>query len=96
MPIEGNLFDPAERINSEEEASLWLKEFEQDGTPTEFVSAIGDVARAYGIVALAKQTGIPAGKLFAALNRYPPQMEDLAPILEALGVSTAKHSDAAE
>jgi probable addiction module antidote protein len=96
MSVAAKTFDPAEQIRTEEDARLWLKEFEADGTSGEFASAVGDIARAYGMAQLAKQTGIPADVLFAALNRYPPDMSELAPILEAMGVSVDKPADAAE
>lgn len=93
-------FDPAEGIRDAEEARLWLKEFESDGTPAEFVSALNDVVRAFGMARLAEEIGIPADKLFKALNRYPPRLHELRPILERLGVRPSSQSqvpkDAAE
>lgn len=89
-------WDPAERIADEDDARLWLKEFEADGTPAEFTAALGDVARALGMAQISAMTGIPAKALFEVLNGPNPEMSDLAPILEALGVSARRHSDAAE
>jgi probable addiction module antidote protein len=98
--VELSRFDPAENIDTPEDARLWLKQFEPDGTPTEYAGALGDVARAYGMAQLARETGIPVEQLFEALNRYPPRLEDLRPILEKLGVApqeqTALPKNAAE
>jgi len=97
--VELSEWDPAERIKNAKDARAWLKEFEPDGTPEEFVAALGDVARAFGMAQLAKEVGIPADQLFAALNRYPPRLDDLRPILERLGVNPPDQSlpkDAAE
>ena len=89
-------FDPAEKIRSQDDARRWLKAFEDDGTPEEFAAALGDVARAYGMMRLAEEVGMPVDLLYAAVNRYPAELGALLPILEALGVSATKHSDAAE
>jgi probable addiction module antidote protein len=90
-------WDPAERISSIDDAKDWLKAFEDDGTPAEFTSALGDVARALGMAQIAKATGIPVKSLFEVLNQHPePGMTQLAPILEAMGIRLDRHSDAAE
>lgn len=90
-------WDPAERIKSPEDARDWLRQFEADGTPEEFADALGDIARAYGMMRLAEETGIPIETLYAAVNRRPIELDTLLPILEALGVKhSASPANAAE
>jgi probable addiction module antidote protein len=98
--VELSKWDPAENIETPEDARLWLKEFEPDGTAAEFVRALGDIARAYGMAQLAKEIGISAEQLFEAVNRYPPQLAELLPLLEKLDIHprepAAAPKDAAE
>jgi probable addiction module antidote protein len=99
MSLELSKWDLAESIDSEEHARLLLEELLKDGTPAEIASVIDDIARAYGMAQLAKQTGLPVERFFTALNRVPgPNMVELLELAAALGanVDAKPHSNAAE
>lgn len=93
-------WDAAEVIRDAEDVHIYLEESAKSGDPAEIANAINSVARAYGIAQLAKESGIPAERIFAALNKYPgPDKAELRRLLDALGVSAdgdGKHSNAAE
>lgn len=48
------LFDAAEFIDSEEDAVAYLNAALEDGDPATISTALGDIARAYGMTQLAK------------------------------------------
>jgi probable addiction module antidote protein len=77
------------KANRSQSSRQRLKQFEGDGSAEEFAVALGDIARAYGMMRIAEETSITVDALYAAVNGYPADLGTLLPILEAFGVSTS-------
>lgn len=56
--VELKPFDIAEYLDSEEMIAAYLSEVLETGDTNEFISALGDVARARGMTELAEKTGL--------------------------------------
>lgn len=68
MAIETVKFDTAEYLASPEDIAAYIDTYLEDGTPEEIRSALNTVARARGMSALARETGIPRETLYKALG----------------------------
>jgi probable addiction module antidote protein len=87
MPSGFARWDAAEVFRSEEEARLFIEEVAKDGTPDELRSAIGTVARYFGVIELARRTGISSKRIFTELNSLSDEQKTLFLLLKRLGVT---------
>ena len=90
--IELSEFDAAEYLDNEETIIEYLNLALADEDPKEFLRALNTVARARGMMELARKTGMPRESLYRALSeRGNPSWQTLRKISSALGFSlTAK------
>lgn len=94
-------FDASEYIEDDEAALVFLEDAMETNDAAFIASAIGDVARAKGMTAIAKETGMSRESLYRALSADGnPQLSTVLKVLEAMGLklsveSAQKSSDAA-
>jgi probable addiction module antidote protein len=87
-------YDVTDYLKSKEELAAYLDAcMEEAGDDAAYIAAaLGDVARARGMVRLAKQTGISREGLYKALSRDGnPSLATVLKVMKALGLKlTAK------
>lgn len=88
-------WDPAEHLKSEADMAAYLEAALEEGDPALVAAALGDIARAKGMTALARDTGLARESLYKALSPTGnPELATIMRVVEALGlklhVSTTK------
>jgi probable addiction module antidote protein len=81
-----------------ERTALYLEAAFENGDPSLIAAAIGDVARAYGITRLAKDTGLAREALYRALSEDGnPEFGAVLKVLKVFGLrlSAIEDQDAA-
>lgn len=87
MAIEIVPFDPAEHLGSAEGQAELLAEAFASGDPSYIANALGIVARARGMTAVAKEAGVTREALYKALRPDgDPRLSTLLGVTKALGV----------
>lgn len=87
MPKDTTPFDPADYLDTPEAAAAYLEGAFADGDPAEIADALGVVARARGMSALAKETGMARQSLYKALGEDGnPSFANVLKITKALGL----------
>ncbi len=87
--IKTNLYDAAAYLTSEEDCALYLQAVidESEGDPTMIVTALGEIARARGMMQLAKETGITTEGLYKALSPTGnPSFVTIMKVCKAMGL----------
>ncbi len=82
-------YDAAAYLKTEEDCAMYLQAAidEADGDPSIIVAALGDIARARGMMQLAKETGLSREGLYKALSpEGNPSFSTIAKVIEALGL----------
>ncbi|MCI0755435.1 addiction module antidote protein [Teichococcus vastitatis] len=90
-------FDAAELLDSPEAQAAYLSEIMEGGDPAEIAQAIGTVARARGMTAVAREAGMGRESLYKALSgEGNPEFGTIMKVLGALGLGLSvnpKHPD---
>jgi probable addiction module antidote protein len=89
MKVKFSKYDVADYLKSEEDMAAYLEAcFEEGGDDAAFIAAaIGDVARAYGVAKLAKETGLTREGLYKTLSKEGnPSFGAILKVLRALGL----------
>lgn len=87
MPLETRPFDPAAYLDSAEAIIAYLEGAFADGDPAEITDALGVVARARGMSALAEETGLTRPALYKALSSEGnPEFSTVLKVVQALGL----------
>ena len=87
MPVETRSFDPAAYLDGPDAIAAYLQGAFADGDPAEITDALGVVARARGMSALAEETGLSRQALYKALsNEGNPEFGTVLRVLHALGL----------
>ena len=89
-------FDIAEHLRSPEEMAAYLDACiaESDGDTGFIARALGDVARAKGMSALARETGLGRESLYKALSvDGNPQLDTVLKVARALGLRLSVRPD---
>lgn len=80
-------WDAAEHLESAEDMAAYLEAALEDGDPALFTAALGDVARAKGMTAIARETGLGRESLYKALSPDGnPEFATVVKVLQSLGV----------
>lgn len=82
-------YDAAAYLKTSEDCALYLQAAidESDGDPSIIVVALGDIARARGVMQLAKETGLSREGLYKALSpEGNPSFATIAKVIGALGL----------
>lgn len=83
-------FDPVDFLDSDEVMIEYLNIALAEGDPKYFAQALGNVARAKGMTAVAEQTGLGRQSLYKTLSGDGnPSVDTLFKVLAALGVRMA-------
>ena len=87
MAVETVPFDPAEHLGSAEGQAELLADAFATGDPSYIANALGIVARARGMTAVAKEAGVTREALYKALRPDgDPRLSTLLGVTKALGV----------
>lgn len=80
-------FDAADYLDNEETIAEFLTAALEDENPDVFLAAISNVAKARGMAAIAKETGLGRESLYKALAPgSKPRYETIVKVLHGLGV----------
>lgn len=98
MAIKTRKWDASEHLDSDEMISAFVDAALEDGDPALITAAIGDVARARGMTAIARDAGVSRESLYKALtSEGNPEFATIVKVLKALqlrlSVSVDKRSD---
>lgn len=85
---ESRPFDIAEELETAEDISAFLDEYLMDNDdPAAFTKALGHVARAVGMTAIAAKAGVGRASLYKSLSGdVAPSFETITKVMAALGV----------
>lgn len=87
MAIKTERWDVTEYLNSDEDIRHYIDAAFEDGDPTLIRAALNDVARARGMSALSRETGVSREALYKALGpNGNPTFETLSRVLKAFGL----------
>ena len=80
-------FDASDYLDNEETIAEYLTAALEDDNPDVFLAALGDVAKARGISAIAQSTGLGRESLYKALTPgAKPRYDTILKVLHGLGV----------
>lgn len=98
MAAKTKLFDASEYLDTEDAQSEYLSVVMEDGDPDEIKHALGIVARARGMTAIARDAGVTREALYKALSdKGDPKFSTLLGVVKALGMKfELKKIEAAE
>jgi probable addiction module antidote protein len=90
MVIETTRFDASEYLDNPEVIAAYISEALETNDPAFIAAAIGDVARAYGMSAIAEAAGVSRGSLYRGLSREGnPELATVVSVLRAFGLRLA-------
>lgn len=90
MTIKTTKWDVTEFLDNEKRIALFLEAVFEDGAPTLITAALGDIARARGMTAMAKETGITREALYRALSKDGrPEFNTIIKVLKSFGLRLA-------
>lgn len=96
MPVELLDYDSADYFRDEASQRALLDDAFESNDPATILHAIGIVARARGMTALASETGIKRQQLYAAFRTGSnPTMATVYKVLQSLGLRLSLESTAA-
>jgi len=84
MAIETTRWDAAEHLDTPQAIAAYVDAALEEGDPKLVAAALGDAARARGMAALARQTGLSRESLYRA--RSSDGNPELATVLKVLGL----------
>lgn len=80
-------WDASEHLDSEEMIFAYMNAALEDGDPALFSAALGDIAKARGMTAIAKETGLSRESLYRALSGDGnPEFATVIKVMKALGL----------
>ncbi|MGQ0485027.1 MAG: addiction module antidote protein [Hyphomicrobiales bacterium] len=89
MATKFSRYDVADYLKSEEDMAAYLEAcFEEAGDDAAYIAAaLGDIARAYGMVKLARETGLTREGLYKTLSKDGnPSFASILKVIRALGL----------
>lgn len=80
-------FDVADYLDSEEMIQEYFRQVAADGDSSEIIEALGEIARARGMMKLAEETGLSRESLYRTLRPgSKPRFDTIFRITKALGL----------
>ncbi len=77
-------FDIADYLDSNEMIAEYLNEVLEEGSDSEIITAIGNVAKAIGMTKIAEETGLSRPSLYKALSEgAKPQFSTIMKVFES-------------
>lgn len=97
MVLETFVFDSAEFLDDEETQREFLVAAFEDGNPSHISRALGVVARAHGMTAIAREAGVTREALYKALSEDgDPRLSTFLGVMRAMGlkltISSSSHA----
>jgi probable addiction module antidote protein len=90
MPLETTRFDIQDHLKTADEQAAYLEAALEDGDPSFIATALGDIARARGVTAFARETGLSREAIYKAFRPGGnPTLDTLAKATKALGLRLA-------
>jgi probable addiction module antidote protein len=87
MAIETTRWDAAEHLDTPQAIAAYVDAALEEGDPKLVAAALGDAARARGMAALARQTGLSRESLYRARSSDGnPELATVLKVLAAFGV----------
>ena len=87
MRIKRKEFDPSEYLDNDEVIAEYLTAALEDGDPDVFLSAVGNVAKARGMGAIAQSTGLGRESLYKSfVPGAKPRYDTVLKVPQSLGV----------
>ncbi len=87
MESELSTFDIAKYLDNNEVIAEYLSQILEDGDSDEFLSAIGDIARAKGMTQIANDTGLGRESLYKSFTAgAKPRFDTIVKVLDSFGV----------
>ena len=87
MRIKLKEFDPSAYLDNDEIIAAYLSAALEDANPDVFLSAIGNVAKATGMSAIAERTGLGRESLYKAFAPgAKPRYDTVLKVLQSFGV----------
>ncbi len=84
--METTKFDIADYLDNNEMVAEYLNEILENGSETDLISAIGNVAKAIGMTKIAEKSGLSRPSLYKALSEgAKPQFSTIVKVLKAIG-----------
>jgi probable addiction module antidote protein len=79
-------WDAVEVLETQEDIDLYLKYAFEDGDPRQITKALGNAARAQGILGISKKTGLAREHLYNSLSENGnPTLNTLTAVIDTLG-----------
>lgn len=83
-------WDTAKALDTPELQAIYLSQALEEGDPTEVLQAIGVVARARGMTAVAKETGLGRESLYKSLGENGnPAFVSVLKVIQSLGMKVS-------
>ncbi|WP_370677109.1 addiction module antidote protein [Pleomorphomonas sp. PLEO] len=87
MGLSTTKWDAAEFLTSDEAIAAYLEAAFEDGDPKMIAVALGDIAKAKGMSAIAREAGVTREALYKSLSdRGDPKLSTLLGVMKALGL----------
>ena len=87
------VFDAVDYLKTDKDMADYLNAVLDDGDPALFIAAIGDIAKAKGMMEISKKSGVTREALYRALKLgSQPRFETVAKVINALGMKLTVHS----
>jgi probable addiction module antidote protein len=88
MALKTHPLDIAELLEDDEDIQEFLAETARDGTPEDFIHALGIAARAKGMTEIARQAGVTRASLYKSLSENGnPEFSTIVKVTRALGLN---------
>ncbi len=86
-------FDVSRHLDSEQAMAEYLSQVLEDGDNDELIRALGHIAKAKGMAAVAKESGLGRESLYKALSEgSQPRFETITKVINALGLKMSVHA----
>ena len=94
MTVKTTRWDASELLDSDEMIRAFIDAALEDGDPALVTAAIGDVARAKGMTAIAREAGVSRESLYKALSTEGnPEFATIMKVLKALQLRLTVSAD---
>lgn len=90
MAVKTRTWDASEHLDSEEMIFAYINAAFEEGDPALIAEALGDVAKARGMTAIARRAGLSRESLYRALSRDGnPEFATIMKVMKALDIHLA-------
>lgn len=87
MPLETSRFDVLKHLGSPADQIAYMEAVLEDGDPSLIATALGDIARARGVTAFARETGLSRETIYKSFRPGGnPTLETISKAMKALGL----------